>query len=164
MKKTLVGLALALVFIPNVSFAQTKSGYEFLTPLVQTIISLLQDRITELQYTVAKLEDKIQDMENIRPESAPSCVGVVQSTSQVVTNPNEERVATIKAQIADVDTKLDNVIKERREESRTFELRGGDVTSFIIENHNKFQSLKKYEQETLQNERSSLYRQLDLLR
>jgi hypothetical protein len=69
MKKTLA-TGFLLLIIPFSSHAAMNPGVEFLSPLVQTIIGLLQDRIAVLSARVTELE------------SRPSCTPVT-STAQV---------------------------------------------------------------------------------
>jgi len=76
MKKAIV-TGFLLLIIPFSSHAAVNPGVEFLTPLVQTIIGLLQDRITFLSARVAELE------------SRPSCTPVIPSQQVPTPEPTQ---------------------------------------------------------------------------
>ena len=164
MKKALAGLVLAVVFIPNIAFAQVNPGVEFLTPLVQTIIHLLQDRIGELQGIITRLEARIAELES---KPATVCVGAVAPAQpQQVVNPNQEKITSLKEQISAIDEKLLKLSQDMMNEQRIFDNLPNTtgVTAYEIEMLDRFRKENTYQKQVLQLQRDSLYKQMDLLR
>lgn len=150
MKKILGGLFVGLLFvIPTNSYAVTADGIEFLSPLVQTIITLLQDRIAELTAEIAVLRANTE---------TPSCAQLGSTpTNTLLTN---EEVVRIKAEFAqkylDLDLKIGQLQTER--DAKIVELRA--TYDGATEGLNKAENdiLREYKTKinTLQVERNQL--------
>jgi len=112
MRKSLTGAIIGLLLLPQVSFAQADAvGIEFLSPLVQTIITLLHDRIAELSAEVVLLRGS-----SVTAPTCPTLGASIDSRDDV------ERSIRAKyaGLIADVDLKIaeqqeikNRVIEER---------------------------------------------------
>ena len=83
MKKLLTASFLALI-IPLTSHAAVNPGVEFLTPLVQTIIGLLQDRISDLVGENTALRAQVASCQTLGSQAQPP-IGPTQEPSQPTT-------------------------------------------------------------------------------
>lgn len=91
MKKVAVGVLITILFVPVVAFAQIdREGY--LTPLVQSIIKLLQARISELE------------------SELPTC----RTATLSAVPDNSERIRQIDREISQIERDLELKIEELR--------------------------------------------------
>lgn len=84
MKKLVVASFIALI-IPFTSHAAISPGVEFLTPLVQTIIGLLQDRISVLVGENNTLRAQVASCQTIGSQTPVTQEPVIQPSQPVVT-------------------------------------------------------------------------------
>lgn len=140
MKKALVGALIISVFVPSVAFAQVDraAGVEFLSPLVQTIVRLLQDRIGVLQARISELE---------------------KGTSCVAGNNFEE--LSLKQRISALDTRIGELRLEKLNEEIAFNEKRGKTDHEVNEWNKRINGLG-YEADKLQIERDGLFRKLQV--
>lgn len=108
MKKYIVALALVLI-IPNVSYASVdkQAGVEFLSPLVQTIIQLLQDRI-------AVLTQEVELLKNRQPVQALCGAPVTQTPKQRADEVNAQEANKIRFEFSQKYIALDKELNDLR--------------------------------------------------
>lgn len=86
MKKLMVASFISLI-IPLTSHAAINPGVEFLTPLVQTIIGLLQDRISVLVGENNALRAQVASCQTLGSQAVPEVTQPSQPSQPVVSQP-----------------------------------------------------------------------------
>lgn len=165
-----IGALIISLIIPSVSSAQvvpqgsSAAGYEFLTPLVQTIIQALEDRITDLQAQVTSLQAQLAN----QPQT--QCFGSVAPTTQVIQSPNVSKIADLKSQILTLQNQLTTLQQAAEDEQAAWSAPGrgcGFQGSQGIDCgqgiYDTFMANNTHQQSTLQIQIQALQNQLDSL-
>jgi len=114
MKKYIVGFLLGVFLIPSVTLASVNPGVEFLSPLVQTIIQLLQDRISVLSAENEALRAQLAAQTTICVSGAVKSTETPQDRYNTLMKAEEvrirsefaSRIAPIEAEIRELSQKI----------------------------------------------------------
>lgn len=152
MKKSLTGAIIGLLLLPQVSFAQSDAvGMEFLSPLVQTIITLLHDRIAELTAEVAFLRSNTVSCEPL---------GATLTPQQKVDTLNAQEANRIRAEFAqrylEIDQQIADLIAERDFELSELDRTYNGATEGLNKAKNEVINATKIKINTLQTEKDNV--------
>lgn len=136
MKKIIGGLLVAIFLIPNVSLADNgEAGIEYLTPLVQTIITLLQERIADLS-----AENDLLRAQLANQPAVQQCP-VLGSAEPAFVDPVKQRRDAIHAEyaplIAEIETEIVDWRNKLNQAKTAKQALGSGITSYEIELYNK---------------------------